>query len=239
MATIKVSSKVSKSTKETSKAKAEKVVIKLIAVPSQVQTMVQSMATAAYQADVAIGGREKSIINLGLLVGNTMGNSPRDVTKASIAPLIARALREANEKLGKDHPKHRDDKALTLYIGQQLSRIVSVAYPGGKDASAKEREKATQDTKRALAENRPQPEILKFASGGLKFQGNKVVEVENHTRGAANKIAPLDKVRRSLKSLMSEAKTAGIKKEQFMLALYDQGIDLKWWSDDEEMKALC
>jgi hypothetical protein len=230
---IRVSSKVSKSTKSEQGSSAAKAVVKLVQVPSQVIQLMTSTANAWSGAEIAATSREQTIVKLGQVIGNTMGRNPREVTKASIAAPLAKAYREANAKLPAE--RRKDEKALDLYVGQQRSRILNIAYPGGADADPQTAKRAAADLAKAISANLKQDEIHGVASGRLGYKAGKLVEIKQHTRGGGNKVKPLDAFRKGLKELLSAAKSAKLSKQQMAVGIHDVGVtDLEIWDDAED-----
>lgn len=245
---VKVSSKVNATKKQAANA------VKPVALSASIASLIGATASSSYASQIAATSHDQSIVTLGAALWKDMGKLGREVVSVSIEAPFAKAYREANDKLNmlKDpmgkpygpknpHPKYKDADALKLYIGQQRSRVLVCAFPGGKEASEKESNAARVEMAKAIAARKSQPDVIKVASGNFKLDAKSgdLVRVKEHRRGGHNKATPFEAIKKTLKDAIAQAKSAKLSKAQFMTALYDEGIEAKWWADIEEMGALC
>lgn len=232
----KVTSKVATSTKAAPADKA-KAAIKVVAVPAALSLAIQKSASDEVAKTIAISTAEQSIVKVGKLTGETMAKHGYEVTRASIKPLWEAAYKAANAKA--PATKQKDEKALVLYAGQQLSRVMSIAFPGGKDADPKARQVAASNRDRGLNENKPVQVVYGLSTGRLAFdKKGEIVEVRQQTRGASNKLTPFAAFSKTLKDSMSAYKQAKGSIEQMLTAFSDIAVELELIEDGNDLKKL-
>lgn len=231
-ASVSTSSKAVASTKATTDTKE----VQTVSVPSQVRSAIETSATASAAAQVAVTTQEQTIVKLGELVGNTMGKNARDITRASLKPIFAEAYGKANKSLSR--PK--DDTSLALYVGQQMSRVLSIAYPGGLKATPAQANAARKQIELGKAAGLGTLALLDLAGGKAKVHTdpatNKatVVKVANSAAttngpgsGGGNAKTPLETLTKSIGDALTLAKTADIDREQMLVIISDALITLE------------
>lgn len=230
---------VSTSTKAAAKATAPEVVT--IKVPASVFSAITSLASADASYQAASTSREKTIIVLGSEVQKTMSSNEYEAVRLSLKPLMEAAFGITNKKSAA--PK--EEKALALYVGQQLARVMSVAYPGGKAATPAARKAALQQFQQGQAANLPQTKLLELVAGRAKLAPDKsegaapnaVVLVpvkKDENRGGHNAKTPIETLTATIGTALTAAKTADIDREQILVIIADALIALELMDKETE-----
>lgn len=224
-------------TKVQTKASEETKSVALVTVPSQVQTAISESASAETAKVIAVSTAEQSTVKLGKLVGTTMGKHPYETVRLSLKPLFEAAYKASNDKVPAN--KKKEDKAVSLYAGQQLSRIMGIAYPGGKEASPEQRKAIVEEVNKVLAKNPSLPTNTLYRVYGGKVKLDKkgeLTEVKKSNRGGGNAKKPIDAFRDTLANAMSTAKSAKLTAEQMLTVFGDILVDLEMIEDASELR---
>lgn len=226
---VTVSSKAN--AKEETKAKE----VQTVKVNAEVSALIMSVADADAKVQVAVTQSNQTIIKLGDCVGTTMGKNEYAVTRASLAPLFVAAYTKTNSLSSARRP----EDALKLYIGQQLARVMSIAYPGGKDASASERKAATKQLEAGKKAGLGTNALITLARGAAKLDKDEsgktvLIPIKNDNRGGGNKLTPIDTLKKTLESSLTAAKAADIDREQMLTLISDVLIALEMMDSETE-----
>lgn len=230
---------VSTSAKAVQKAASPEIVA--VTVPAEIKSAVSSLASADSAYQIASTSREQTIIKLGELTQKHMSKYAYEVTRLSLKPLMEAAFKATNAK----NPHGKPDDALKLYIGQQLARVMSVAYPGGKEATPTARKEAMKQFEAGKAAGLAQTKLLDLAAGRAKLakdtregaEKNAVILVpvkKDENRGGHNAKAPIDVFTKTVHDAMTAAKVANIDREQMLIIFADGLIALEYMDKETE-----
>lgn len=232
---------VSTSAKAVSKEKATGLEVQIVPVHVEIKSAVSSLASADSAYQIASTSREQTIIKLGELTQKHMSKHAYEITRLSLKPLMEAAFQSTNAKLSNPKP----EKALMLYIGQQLARVMSIAYPGGKEATPTARKQAQAEFEKGKAANLPQTKLLDLVAGRAKLakdtregaEKNAVILVpvkKDENRGGHNAKAPIDVFTSTVHNAMTAAKVASIDREQMLVIFADGLIALEYMDKETE-----
>jgi hypothetical protein len=238
---MKASTKTSKSAtvtaapaaKASAKVTSKTIEVQTVKVPEAVTSAVSALASNEAAVFNATAAREQTIVNVGDKVKVHLGKNPYDVTFASLKPVFYEAAKASN-------PKAED--ALKLYTGQQLSRVMLLAYPGGKDATPKQREQQTAEIEKGKKLGLGQVALFSLAKKGARVIVDKetkkptVVTPQKDNRGGANKKAPIDSINEALGTIVNQAVAAKIDREQILTMLAAHFVAAEMMTEDESLE---
>lgn len=243
---MKASTKASKSStvtpapaaKASAKVTSKTIEVVTVKVPEAVSSAVSALASNEAAVFNATAAREQTIVNVGDKVKVHLGKNPYDVTFASLKPVFYDAYKASNAKAS--NPKTED--ALKLYTGQQLSRVMLLAYPGGKDATPKQREQQTAEIEKGKKLGLGQVALFSLAKKGARVIVDKetkkptVVTPQKDNRGGANKKAPIDSINEALGAIVNQAVAAKIDREQILTMLAAHFVAAEMMNEDESLE---
>lgn len=230
------------SVKATASTKTTAPEIVAVKVPSQVQSAITESASADSNARLAVSTSEQSIVRLGKIIGTTMGSNDREVTRISVFPLFTAAYQTANTKLPTDRQK--SELALKLYVGQQVSRVISLAYPGGKNATKAQVRTALTELEKGQKLGISTLGLIQLAGGKSKIVVDptthkaKVVRVVSGGSGGGNQKAPIDALKATMETALTAASQASIDLEQMLTIIAETLITLKVMETGESLQVV-
>lgn len=201
---------------QTQGTSAQTAVTSAIKVNAAIVAQINVCATADQAAAVHIATRDRGLVKLGTLIGEKMGKIGYTETREAIKPL----LEAAYAKVGKD----------ALYSGQQLSRVMALAYPGGK---------SNQDDKVLISKARKQLEkglkagastlkLVSLATGKAAYnEKGEIVPIRPHAP-RHNEKTPIDTLRAALAAALTAAKTAEIDEDQIAVAFLELAAECEY-----------
>lgn len=212
----------------------------VVSISKAIVATIAPLASADATAQAAMRARDKQVVVAGTVTGQdkdllqilaTHGRSP--IQKA-LKPLFV----EAYAKAGRDE----------LYAGQQLSRVLSIAFPGGlkpggKDASPAKRAKAVERAKTMLAKGLEKNEetlTLIALANGSKIYGSdgKLADVKKDGgSGGGNAKPPLDTFTFIVGNAVTAAKEAKLDALQLLNVLID-ALKASEMINEEEAEAI-
>lgn len=222
------------------KAKAKEIVT--VKVPVEITSAITTLATSEVAVFDASTAREQTIVGLGDKVKTHLGINSYEVTRASLKPVFETSYSAANKKA--KSPK--SDEALGLYIGQQLSRVMLLAYPGGKDATPKERERQAKQIAAGKAAGLGQVAMLALAKKGATLVIDKDTKkptvvppsTGGDNRGGHNAKTPLEQITEMLGKVVDIAKGGEIDREQVLTILATHLVTAELMTADETLEVI-
>lgn len=211
-----------------------------VTISKAIVATIAPLATADATAQAAMRARDKQVVVAGQTIGAdasllaVLAIHGRSPIQKALKPLFV----EAYAKAGRDE----------LYAGQQLSRVLSIAFPGGlkpggKDASPAKKAKAIEAAKanlaKGIAHNAETLDLIKLANGSLAYhKDGTLAKVERSGgSGGGNAKTPLDTYTFVIGNAVSAAKTASLDALQLLNVLID-ALKAVEMIDEEEAEAI-
>lgn len=162
-----------------------------VTIAASVTTAIRSVAKDDATAFVAATKSEKSLLTLADKLKEAHGKDNRDAVSAALKPLFIAAYKAAGK---------RDES----YALQQKSRVVSLAFPGGKKATDKERENAAKQLTAGIAKGYNVNDLIQLANGGavIKKVGSEEKIVSLRSAPAHNAKKPADAYKASIEAAL-------------------------------------
>lgn len=167
---------------------------------------------------------EKSIIKAGHAIRDAKFQS-LDVAKASCKPIVEAAYIKAGQTV--------------MYAGQQLSRMLSIAFPGKKAPTEKARTRIVENLDAAIKSDKVGTnDCIKIANGSARYDAKteKVIPLKADNRGGKNAKAPLDAYIAAVGNAVTAAAQAKLSLEQVVVAFAAAVIACELASDAEEIR---
>lgn len=229
---MKATVKATTSTETSTEAKAEAKAEVQVTISKAIVATIAPLATADATAQAAMRARDKQVVVAGTLIGNdkdlliVLGVHGRSPIQKALKPLFVEAYAKAN----------RDE----LYAGQQLSRVLSIAFPGGKAAKPKEVEKAKANLAKGIANNEETLTLIGLSTGRLVYQKDGTIAKRVTTgsgSGGHNAKTPLEQFTFTVSNAVTSAKEAKLDALQLLNVLID-ALKASEMIDAEEAEAI-
>lgn len=197
------------------KATATEKVETLVAVPAAVKSAITNAAKVQGQATLAAQTAQKTNLNLGKLIGKEMAKHGREAAQKALMPLFVEAYGGETKK---------------LYAGQQLSRVIGFAFPGGRGQETKVVKRAQEQLRKGEALDMGVNDLAKLASGNFVIGKDDKIEKIRTTSGGGNRKKPEDTFKDAItEALEAYCKTAnvdfGVALNQFVEVAVTMEID--------------
>jgi ABC-type transporter MlaC component len=226
-----------------------------IVIPASIQTYVKANADASVGVLTANRAETKTNVEIGLAIGKAKLGT-YDQVKAALAPFYAGEYTKHAEKLAQadylgDWKKAKDsEKAAAIKTakekleklsGEQLSRALAIAFPGGKAGreNTKLATSATIERDSAIKLGFKTEEILSCARGNAKVVQGKLIVVKKDKRGAKNKKTPLESFEFGIGNLVTTGAIGKLDKEQMAKAFISALIAQEVIKSGTELVPFC
>lgn len=202
-----------------------------VTISKAIVATIAPLATADATAQAAMRARDKQVVIAGTVIGAdpsllaVLAEHGRSPIQKALKPLFV----EAYKKAGRDE----------LYAGQQLSRVLSIAFPGGLNAKPKEVEKAKANLAKGIAANEETLTLIGLSTGRLAYQKDGTIAKRVTTAGSGghNAKTPLDQFTFVVGNAVTAAKTAELDALQLLNVLID-ALKAAEMIDAEEAEAI-
>lgn len=191
----------------------------IVTVPAAVQAAIGASAVAGQKAALAVSQSEQTQVKLSMLIRKSMPED-RTATREALSPYFVAAYAKSG----------KDDK----YASEQLSRVLTLAYPGGAKPDAKTAQKASQELDKAIAANIGTNDLYTVARGSGKVIIDKatkkatVVPIKKDNRGGKNAKTPMESLTLHLGNALTSAKTASLTLEQMAVKTIESLVALQY-----------
>lgn len=202
-----------------------------VTISKAIVATIAPLASADATAQAAMRARDKQVVVTGTVIGED--KSLQVILQAHGRSPIQKALKplfvEAYAKAGRDE----------LYAGQQLSRVLSIAFPGGLNAKPKEIEKAKANLAKGIAANEETLTLIGLSTGRLAYQkdGTIAKRVTAAGSGGHNAKSPLESFAFTVGNAVTSAKEAKLDALQLLNVLID-ALKASEMIDAEEAEAI-
>lgn len=199
------------------KAKAEKAVIALLTVSASYKAKVKGAASADAAKVAAITKSEQTIVALGDSTATEFKGKERETVRLSVLPVFIEAF-TANGQTEE-------------YAKQQLSRVLSIAFPGGAKADADSVKRGQSELAKGRKAGLGTNDLVRLANGKAVYDEKKeeIVSVGSGGSGGGNKKSPKETfetvIESALVALCKNAKKAFV--PVALNAFVDVAVQLK------------